>query len=89
MSRKLGWFMLLVMLALLLAACGPEMDTPTPGDEVAETSPSPTTAPATEAVEVQPSASAEQKPLPVDADDWHVLGSPDAAVTIIEYSDFQ
>jgi hypothetical protein len=27
--------------------------------------------------------------LPVDADDWHVLGSPDAAVTMIEYSDFQ
>ena len=25
----------------------------------------------------------------VDEDDWHVLGSADAAVTIVEYSDFQ
>jgi protein-disulfide isomerase len=62
---------------------------PTPGDAVADTSPSPTTALATETVESQSPTSAEQQPLPVDADDWHVLGSPDAAVTIIEYSDFQ
>ena len=27
--------------------------------------------------------------LPVSADDWHVLGSAEAPVTIIEYSDFQ
>jgi protein-disulfide isomerase len=34
----------------------------------------------------EPSPVAE---LPVDPDDWHVLGSPDAPVTIVEYSDFQ
>jgi protein-disulfide isomerase len=39
-----------------------------------------------ETSESQPAASAE---LPVDADDWHVLGSPDAPVTIVDYSDFQ
>jgi len=27
--------------------------------------------------------------LPVDEDDWHVLGSPDALVTIVDYSDYQ
>ncbi|MGD9317694.1 MAG: hypothetical protein PVG56_12730, partial [Anaerolineae bacterium] len=85
----------LLVAALLVAACGPEMATPTPGTESADTSPSATAADtgpsatveeAGETSESQPAASAE---LPVDADDWHVLGSPDAPVTIVDYSDFQ
>jgi hypothetical protein len=73
------------------------MATPTPSEKVAvESSPAPTdevaaasspTAPQPEepTAESQPSAA----PLPVDEDDWHVLGSPEASVTIVEYSDFQ
>jgi hypothetical protein len=95
MSRKHGWLLMLVVVALLVAACGPEMATPTPrvmGDSESSSTAAPTgeTAEleptASETEEVKPSASPE---LPVAADDWHVLGSSDAPVTIIEYSDFQ
>jgi protein-disulfide isomerase len=95
MGRRFGWLVVLLVAALLVVACGPEMATPTPGTDSADTSPSATVAdaspPATaegagETPESQPAAAAE---LPVDADDWHVLGSPDAPVTIVDYSDFQ
>ncbi|MGD9148132.1 MAG: hypothetical protein PVI80_21385 [Anaerolineae bacterium] len=95
MGNRFGWLVVLLVAALLVAACGPEMATPTPGTESADTSPSATAADtgpsatveeAGETSESQPAASAE---LPVDADDWHVLGSPDAPVTIVDYSDFQ
>ena len=104
MGKRFGWLIVLLVAALLVAACGPEMATPTPSTESADTSPSATTADADpgataadtgpsatveeagETSESQPAASAE---LPVDADDWHVLGSPDAPVTIVDYSDFQ
>jgi protein-disulfide isomerase len=85
MRRVYGWLVVLVIVALFAAACGPKMATPTPvGAEVAE-------APAAEAnvedeSEPQPSPPED---LPVDEGDWHVLGSPDAPVTVIEYSDFQ
>jgi hypothetical protein len=95
MSRKHGGLLVLVVVALLVAACGPEMATPTPR-VVGDTESSPTAAPAGETAEPEPSASetADVKPpasgeLPVDAGDWRVLGSSDAPVTIIEYSDFQ
>jgi protein-disulfide isomerase len=90
MNRKPAWFMALLVAALVVAACGPTMATPTPsGDQGAGTVPtavaaSPTTAqaqPTTEAV--------SPGDLPVSADDWHVLGPADAKVTMIEYSDFQ
>jgi protein-disulfide isomerase len=95
MGKRFGWLVVLLVVALLVAACGPEMATPTPGTESADTSPSATVADASpsatvekagETSESQPAASAE---LPVDEDDWHVLGSPDAPVTIVDYSDFQ
>jgi protein-disulfide isomerase len=98
MSIKHGFFIVLVIVTLLVAACGPEMATPTPADEVTADSSSPPKAsagetPVGEAPESRPtSAGEEPEPageLPVDADDWHVLGSPEAPVTIIEYSDFQ
>ena len=102
MIRKTGWFPALLILALLVAACGPTLVTPTPSGSSGEgqtpaagqntSTPgavaqvSPTTTPA------QGSATAEAVSpgdLPVSGDDWHVLGPADAKVTIIEYSDFQ
>jgi protein-disulfide isomerase len=92
MSRQFGWLVVLILLALVLAACGPEMATPTPVGEVESTSQSPSAAPAEETAGAEPNSTsppAASADLPVDADDWHVLGSPDAAVTIVEYSDYQ
>jgi protein-disulfide isomerase len=88
------WLILLVAAALLLAACGPQMATPTPaGQAVSDASPtavpvSETTAPpAITEAPAQPTVSLAD--LPVDPNDWHALGASDAAVTLIEYSDFQ
>ncbi len=95
MIRRSSWLMALLVVVLLVAACGPEMATPTPSTEstdvepsatVADASPSATVEEASNTPESQNPPSAE---LPVDSDDWHVLGLPDAPVTIIEYSDFQ
>jgi protein-disulfide isomerase len=68
------------------------MATPTPQQVTAEVD-APTEAVADNPAAVEsdvptapPQAPAER---PVSADDWHVLGSPDAPVTIVEYSDFQ
>ena len=104
MGNRFGWLVVLLVAALLVAACGPEMATPTPGTESADASPSATVAdagPEATAADASPSATvgdagetSESQPavsaeLPVDEDDWHVLGSPDAPVTIVDYSDFQ
>lgn len=92
MKRIHGWFIVLLLAALLLSACGPEMVTPTPAEEAGGVD---TAAPASAPTEnaPQPTATQPSAPsageLPVDSEDWHVLGSPDALVTIIEYSDFQ
>jgi hypothetical protein len=95
MSRTKVWLLLLVVTAMLLAACGPQMATPTAGTQGNADS-SPTTAPAAQATEPEPSASETESARPsasgewpVNADDWHVLGSSDASVTIVDYSDFQ
>jgi len=82
--KKHGWLALIVLIALLVAACGPEMATPTPQDTPSEAETEAPTAP------TAPASAQETPPeMPVASDDWHVLGSPDAAVTIVEYSDFQ
>jgi len=83
MVRKHLWLLVLVAAALLVAACGPEMITPTAPTEAAVV---------VESTEVQEVAAEDPEPtaeLQVDEDDWRVLGSADAAVTIVEYSDFQ
>ncbi|MGD8794346.1 MAG: hypothetical protein PVF47_17480 [Anaerolineae bacterium] len=94
MKKGYGWFILLVVVVFLVAACGPQFATPTPAGEDL---PANTAAPATETAPSEPSAVAEptqpEPPstgeLPVDPDDWHALGSPDAPVTMIDFSDFQ
>jgi protein-disulfide isomerase len=86
MTRKYSWLLVLLVLTMLVAACGPDMATPTPAAKPEEEVDAPPTAPAEEG----PKATAPTGgKLPVDADDWHVLGSADAPVTVIEYSDFQ
>ena len=97
MRWKHGWLIVLVVVALLVAACGPQEDVPTLGEQadrravsrllaVGET---PKAAAAEDPTAEPAESSASAAELPVDADDWHVLGSPDAPVTIVEYSDFQ
>jgi len=74
----------LLVVTMLLTACGPELVTPTPKPDGGSESQ------ATKPVEGGEEATAPVvADLPVDPDDWHALGSPDAPVTMIEYSDFQ
>jgi protein-disulfide isomerase len=91
MNRKHGSLVALVAVALLVAACGPGMATPTPG--ATEASVSTAAAVPTQPIQptqpTQPTQLVVSADLPVDPSDWHVLGSADAPVTLIEYSDFQ
>ena len=83
MRLKHGWSIVLVVVVLAVAACGPLTADPTPGGEaVASQAPPLEQAPTEEADTAASIAS-------VDTDDWRVLGSPDAPVTIVEHSDFQ
>jgi len=77
MKQRHSWLLGLLVLALVLAACGPDMATPTAAPE-----------PTSGGEELQATAPPAVD-YPVDGDDWHVLGEPDAPVTMIEYSDFQ
>lgn len=85
MYRMHVWMVALVVAALLVAACGPEMTTPT--------APSDTAPVVAESTEVQEEASTTEPESTANAladeEDWHVLGSAEAPVTIVEYSDFQ
>ena len=94
MVKRSSWLIALLVVAFLSAACGSEMAPPTPSAESAYTSPSATVADASPPATAEdagetPESPAARAELPVDSDDWHVLGSPEAAVTIVEYSDFQ
>jgi protein-disulfide isomerase len=88
MNRKHGLLVALVAVALLVAACGPGMATPTPGATEASVSTA-AAVPTQPAQPIQPTQLVVSADLPVDPGDWHVLGSADAPVTLIEYSDFQ
>ena len=85
MTRKHSWLLVLLVVTMLLAACGPDMATPTPAAEPEEADTQPTAPPE----EGQDTTAPPEAELPVDEDDWRVLGSADAPVTMVEYSDFQ
>jgi protein-disulfide isomerase len=95
MRLKYGWLIVLVAIALLVAACGPQAEFPTLGEQAtaeqataADTGNNPTAAVEEQPTE-KPAEGSTVPELPVDEGDWHVLGSADAPVTIVEYADFQ
>jgi len=88
MRLKRTWLAALVALALVVAACGPDMSTPTPSGQATASTQAPTqaaTPPGKTPAVTQPPATSPA----VDPNDWRTLGSADAKVTLIEYSDFQ
>ena len=90
MKQRYGWLIALAIVALLVAACGPQPATPTPKAAVGA-SPSAQTGATTAVATVAPTATPvplDLATLPVDPGDWHALGSADAKVTIVEFSEF-
>jgi PBP1b-binding outer membrane lipoprotein LpoB len=88
MTKRHSWFLVVAIVALLVGACAPqELATPATVDE--ET-PQATTAPTGgTSSPTTPPESPSSDEYPVAEDDWHVLGAPDAPVTMFEFSDFQ
>ena len=102
MRLRYGWLTAVLIAVLLVAACSPKQASPTRTRQVADEDAPVATAteiPATEAAKPSATPAVEQEEPASEPeessqrlgseDDWHVLGSPDAPVTIIEYSDFQ
>jgi hypothetical protein len=93
MNRKHGALIALAIVTLLLAACGPQMATPT----TQPTAGSPPTAPVSSPAATVPQPTAAQPTvepvdyakLPVDPNDWHIIGSADAPLAIVEYAEYQ
>ena len=82
MKLRHNWLIALLMTVLLVAACGSEKATQTEKPPP-ETEPAPLPA-------VEPTAEPkEHAQPPLSEGDGRFLGSLDAPVTIVEYSDFQ
>ena len=85
--RTSSTFLSIALCALLglAIACGGSADSP------AAESPQPTTTVSDEAPD--PTALPDEEPEPTASDssdrNWNILGSPDALVTVLDYSDFQ
>ncbi len=85
----------IIVLAVLLAACGPTATTPATSKPAGTTEKPAATVTSVEetAPTTKPQATAPDRPTevppPEQSENWNVQGSPDAPVTIIEYSDFQ
>ncbi len=93
MKRKQGWLSALALVALLVAACGPQLATPTPKPPAGTTATAPVAkTPTTPQATTQATATVQPvnpADLPVDPNDYHTIGQANAPVTFIEYSDFQ
>jgi protein-disulfide isomerase len=91
MKSSSVWCLVLVIGALLVAACGPQMATSQPGEEASSTPASLSATEAPPATQESPSEGAVSGSEydVVDPDDWHVQGAAEAPVTIVEFSDFQ
>jgi hypothetical protein len=81
---------LCALVILVVMACGGTSDAPDltspPADPTATTAPTVVPDPTDTPAEVdEPDASAPA----AETRDWNVLGSPDAMVTVLDYSDFQ
>ncbi len=88
--KKQIWLIVALVAALLLAACGPTATTPGSSESGSATEqPAATATQPEKASPTEPPPAAGAGETPTQSDDWHVLGSPDAPVTMIEYSDFQ